>query len=69
MTILAGLVADMLAQPLQPSRSPGTVLRVVGVEVPVVLWLTCFGVLATFYSVSWSAELWSGITVMWVSPS
>ncbi len=67
-TILAGVVAgagaDLLAGTLQPSRSPATVLRVVGFAVPVVLWLTYFAVLATFYSVGWSVELWSGITVM-----
>ena len=39
-------------------------LRVVGFAVPVVLWLAYFAVLAAFYSVGWSAELWSGITVM-----
>jgi hypothetical protein len=60
-TIAAG---DLLAGRLQPSRSPATVLRVVGFAVPVVLWLTYFAVLATFYSVGWSVELWSGITVM-----
>jgi len=40
------------------------VLRVVGFAVPVVLWLTYFAVLAAFYSVAWSIEMWSGITVM-----
>ena len=62
--VVAGLVADLLAQVLQPSTSRATVLRVVGFAVPVVLWLTYFAVLATFYSVGWSAELWLGITVM-----
>lgn len=62
--VVAGFVADMLAQTLQPTRSPATVLRVIGFAVPVVLWLTYFAVLATFYSVGWSAELWSGMTVM-----
>jgi hypothetical protein len=67
-TILAGVVAgaagDLLARSLQTTRSPATVLRVVGFAVPVVLWLTYFGVLAVFYRVGWSVELWSGITVM-----
>lgn len=62
--VVAGFVADLLAQTLQPTRSPATVLRVVGFVVPVALWLTYFAVLAAFYSVGWSAELWSGITVM-----
>jgi hypothetical protein len=62
--VVAGLAGDMLAGSLQPSRSPATVLRIVGFAVPVVLWLTYFAVLATFYSVGWSVELWSGITVM-----
>jgi hypothetical protein len=62
--VIAGLAGDTLVQALQPSRSPATVLRVVGFAVPVALWLTYFGVLATFYSVGWSVELWSGITVM-----
>lgn len=67
-TILAGVIAgaagDLLARSLQPTRSPATVLRVVGFALPVALWLTYFAVLATFYSVGWSVELWSGITVM-----
>lgn len=62
--VVAGFAADVLAKNLQPSRSTSTVLRVVGFVVPVVLWLTYFGVLATFFSVGWSVELWSGITVM-----
>ncbi len=62
--VVAGVTADLLAQALQPSRPPATVLRVVGFIVPVVLWLTYFAVLATFYSVGWSVELWAGITVM-----
>lgn len=62
--VVAGFAADLLARSLQPSRSPTTVLRVVGFAVPVVLWLSYFAVLATFYSVGWSAELWSGITMM-----
>jgi hypothetical protein len=62
--VAAGAAGDLLAGRLQPSRSPATVLRVVGFAVPVVLWLTYFAVLATFYSVGWSVELWSGITVM-----
>ena len=62
--VVAGAAGDLLARSLQPSRSPATVLRVVGFAVPVVLWLTYFAVLATFYSVGWSVELWSGITVM-----
>ncbi len=35
-----------------------------GFVIPLILWLTYFGVLATFYSVGWSVEYWSGITVM-----
>ena len=62
--VVAGLVGDLLAQALQPTWSPATVLRIVGFTVPIVLWLTYFAVLATFYSVGWSAELWSGATVM-----
>lgn len=62
--VAAGFVADLLAQALQPSRSSTTVLRVVGFVVPVVLWLTYFAVLAVSYTVGWSVEMWSGITVM-----
>ena len=62
--VLAGFVADLLAQALQPASSAATVLRIAGFAVPVVLWLTYFAVLAAFYSVGWSVELWSGITVM-----
>ncbi|MGI8809472.1 MAG: hypothetical protein ACR2KK_16860 [Acidimicrobiales bacterium] len=62
--VVAGFAADMLARQLQPTRSTATVLRTVGFVVPLVLWLTYFGVLATFYSVGWSVEFWSGITVM-----
>ena len=62
--VVAGFAADLLAQALQPKSSPATVLRVVGLAVPMVLWLTYFAVLATFYSVGWSVELWSGIAVM-----
>ena len=62
--VVAGAAGDLLARWLQPARSPATVLRVVGFAVPVILWLTYFAVLATFYSVGWSVELWSGITVM-----
>ncbi|HET7718729.1 MAG TPA: hypothetical protein VFK43_02095 [Acidimicrobiales bacterium] len=62
--VVAGIAGDLLVQALQPTRSPATVLRIVGFAVPVVLWLTYFAVLAAFYSVGWSVELWSGITVM-----
>lgn len=62
--VVAGLAGDLLARSLQPTRAPATVLRIVGFAVPVVLWLTYFAVLAAFYSVGWSVELWSGITVM-----
>jgi hypothetical protein len=62
--VLAGAAGDLLARTLQPIRSPATVLRIIGFAVPVVLWLTYFAVLAAFYSVGWSVELWSGITVM-----
>jgi hypothetical protein len=62
--VVAGAAGDFLARSLQPARAPATVLRVVGFTVPVVLWLTYFAVLAAFYSVGWSVELWSGITVM-----
>lgn len=62
--VVAGVAADLLAQALQPRGSPVSVLRVVGFAVPVILWLTYFAVLAIFYSVGWSVELWSGITVM-----
>ena len=62
--VVAGFAADLLVQRLQGSTSTPTVLRVVGFVVPIVLWLAYFGVLATFYSVGWSVELWAGITVM-----
>ena len=62
--VVAGFAADMLAQALQGSRSTSTALRVVGFVVPLVLWLAYFGVLAAFYSVGWSVELWAGITLM-----
>ena len=62
--VVAGLAGDLLARSLQPTRSPATVLRIIGFAVPVALWLTYFAVLAVFYSVGWSVELWSGITVM-----
>lgn len=44
--VAAGFAADMLAQSLQPARSPATVLRVVGGVVPAVLWLAYFATLA-----------------------
>ena len=62
--VVAGIAGDLLVRALQPTRPPTTVLRIVGFAVPVVLWLTYFAVLAAFYSVGWSVELWSGITVM-----
>ncbi len=62
--VVAGVVADGLVQRLQRSASTSTVLRVVGFVVPVVLWSSYFGLLAMFYSVGWSVELWSGITVV-----
>ena len=62
--VVAGAVADALARSLQPSHPPATVLRVVGLVVPIVLWLTYFAVLAAFYSVGWSVDLWAGVTVM-----
>ena len=62
--VVAGFAADLLTQRLQRSASTATTLRVVGFVVPVVLWLAYFGLLAMFYSVGWSVELWSGITVM-----
>ena len=62
--MVAGFAADLLARRLQPTRSMATVLRIVGAAVPLALWFTYFGVLATFYSVGWSVEYWSGITVM-----
>jgi hypothetical protein len=62
--VVAGLAADVLVPRLQGSASTTTVLRAVGFAVPVVLWLAYFGLLAAFYSVGWSVELWLGITVM-----
>ena len=62
--VVGGFAADLLVQRLQRSASTSTLLRVVGFAVPVVLWLAYFAVLATFYSVGWSVELWLGITVM-----
>ena len=62
--VIAGFAADVLVQRLHVRASTAVVLRVVGFAVPVVLWLAYFGLLATFYSVGWSVELWSGITVM-----
>lgn len=62
--VVAGLAADLLARRLQGSVSATTVLRTVAFVAPVVLWLSYFAVLAVFYSVGWSVELWSGITVL-----
>jgi hypothetical protein len=62
--LLGGVAADVLAQERQHRRSPATVLRVVGGVVPLVMWLSYFGVLALFYDVGWSVEFWAGITVM-----
>lgn len=62
--VIAGIAADLLVQRLQGRASTATVLRVVGFVVPLVLWLAYFALLAVFYSVAWSVELWLGITVM-----
>jgi hypothetical protein len=62
--VVGGAAADLLAQALQPSRPPATVLRVVGFVVPLAMWLTYFAVLAVFDSVGWTVEFWAGITVM-----
>jgi hypothetical protein len=62
--VVPAAAGDLLARSLQPTRSPATVLKIVGFTVPVALWLTYFAMLAAFYSVGWSVELWSGITVM-----
>ncbi len=63
--ILTGLAGDLLVRTLR-RRSMGTVaiLRIVGAVVPAVLWLSYFGLLAVFYSVGWTVDLWAGITCM-----
>ena len=63
--VVAGLAGDVLVRALH-QRSVGTVgtLRIVGAVVPAVLWLAYFGLLAVFYSVGWTVELWAGITCM-----
>jgi len=55
--LMAGVVADVFA-----SRGIHGVM--VGFAIPCALWLTYFGVVAAEYGLSWSAELWSGITLM-----
>lgn len=63
--VTAGLGADLLVRVLQRrGASSVATLRVVGGVVPAVLWLAYFGLLAAFYSVGWSVELWAGITSM-----
>jgi hypothetical protein len=63
--VVAGLAGDVLVRVLRRrSWQMSSTLRVVGAVVPAVLWLSYFGLLALFYSVGWSVELWAGITCM-----
>ena len=62
--LVAGVAGDVLVRRLRPSPARPGALRVVAAAVPTVLWLAYFGLLATFYSVGWSVELWAGITGM-----
>jgi hypothetical protein len=52
-----GVAADVIS-----SRGGNAV--VVGFAIPCVLWATYFAVSAVSYELAWSAELWSGITLM-----
>ena len=62
--IVAGLAADVIVRRLRPTPSrPGTV-RVFAATVTLVLWLAYFGLLAAFYSLGWTVELWGGSTAM-----
>ena len=60
--LVAGVAGDLLVRRLRPSPSRPGALRTVAALVPAVLWLAYFGLLAAFYSVGWSVELWAGIT-------
>lgn len=62
--LVAGVAGDVLVRRLRPSPSRPGALRVFAAAVPAVLWLAYFGLLATFYSVGWTVELWAGITGM-----
>ena len=63
--VAGGLTGDVLVRALQRrSVSIMSTLRIVGAVVPAVLWLSYFGLLAVFYSVGWTVELWAGIACM-----
>ena len=63
--VIAGVGGDLLVRTLQGRNvSPVATLRLVGALVPALAWLAYFGLLAGFYSVGWSVELWAGITSM-----
>ena len=62
--VVAGLAGDLLMVWLRPSPVRRWAFRAFAAAVPVVLWLAYFGLLAAFYSVGWSVELWAGISGM-----
>jgi len=62
--LLGGAAADLVVQIVAPRASTSTLMRVAGGVVPLVMWLSYFGILALSYDVGWSVEFWAGITVM-----
>ena len=61
---VAGLVGDLLYRRMRPSPERPWSMRAWAAVVPAALWLAYFGLQATFESVGWSVELWSGVIGM-----
>ena len=61
---VAGLVGDLLYRRMGPSPERPWSMRAWAAVVPAALWLAYFGLQATFESVGWSVELWSGVVGM-----
>jgi len=61
---LGGVTADLVVRIVAPTTSTPTLMRIAGGVVPLVMWLSYFGMLALFHDVGWSVEFWAGITVM-----
>jgi hypothetical protein len=62
--VIGGLAGDVLYRRLHPCPLRPWRLRTLAAVVPAVIWLAYFAILATFATVGWSVELWSGVSVM-----
>lgn len=62
--IVAGLIADIVMDHLQPSAQNPIMLRLFAFFVPLVLLLSYFGIAQAAYGINWAIHLWLGMSVI-----